>query len=257
MADIIRKEELSAYERWEVPAMDEQRRQQAEPEPEELAVEEPEEEQPQLPTAEEIEEIRNQAFEEGMAEGHQRGYDDGKKLGEEEAREVLDAEMARLQNQQEELQQQQQALQQQVQQFTEMLEFLSQPLQELDDVVEEQLVELSTAIARQVIRRELKTRPDEIIACVREAVSLLPVSSRQIDVYLYPADLPLVHETLKLDDQDGEESRIRLHEDASLTRGGCRVVSNDSHIDASVERRVNAVISRLLGGERSDDSESA
>lgn len=256
MAEIIRKEQLTAFERWEVPAMEE-RRKQEELVQEEMEPEEPEEELPQLPTAEEIEEIRGDAFAEGLAQGHERGYEDGKKLAEEEAKEVLDAEMAKLAEQQQELQQQQQHLQQRAHEFSGMLEFLSQPLYELDEVVEEQLLELSTAIARQLIRRELKTHPDEIIAVVREAISLLPVSSRKIDVYLHPEDLPLVHDTLPVDSGHEEESRIHLHEDAALTRGGCRVVSNDSHIDASVERRINAVISQVLGGERNDDSEPA
>lgn len=254
MAEIIRKEELTAFQRWEVPAMEEKRKQQ------ELAqqeAEEAEEEQLQLPTAEEIEEIRSDAFAEGLAQGHERGYEDGKKLAEDEAKEALDAKLAELEQQQQELQEEQarlqQQLQQQVKEFTDMLEFLSQPLQELDDAVEEQLVELSTAIAQQLIRRELKTHPDEIIAVVRDAIGLLPVSSRQIDVYLHPEDLPLVQETLFPEPEPEEESRIHLHEDAALTRGGCRVVSNDSHIDASVERRINAVVTQVLGGERSDD----
>jgi flagellar assembly protein FliH len=238
--------------------MEEKRKQEELARQEAEAVEE--EEIPQLPTAEEIEEIQNDAFAEGLAQGHERGYEDGKKLAEDEAKEVLDAKLAELEQQQQELQQEkaqlQQQLQQQVRDFSDMLEFLSQPLQELDDVVEEQMVELSTAIARQLIRRELKTHPDEIIAVVRDAIALLPVSSRKIDVYLNPEDLPLVKETLHPDPEAEEESRIHLHEDASLTRGGCRVVSNDSHIDASVERRINAVITQVLGGERDEDSDA-
>ena len=38
-----------------------------------------------------------------------------------------------------------------------------------------------------------------------------------------------------------------------LSRGGCRVSTDTSRIDATVENRVNAVIAEVLGGERDVD----
>ena len=46
----------------------------------------------------------------------------------------------------------------------------------------------------------------------------------------------------------------RIVEDPVLTRGGCRVESESSQIDARLETRIGAVVSRLLGGERSEDA---
>lgn len=253
MVEIIRKEQLTSVERWEIPAMEDPRRKKAEVKPVEEVIEEPEEPVPQLPTVEEIEAIRSEAFAEGLAQGHERGYNDGKQLGQDEAKEILDAELANLAEQRQELLQQQQELENRAREFSDMLQFLQHPLHELDEVVEEQLVELATTIAKQIIRRELKTSPDEVVAVVREALALLPVSNRKVDVFLNPEDIPLVEATVHPQPEHEEESRIHLHEDASLTRGGCRVVSNDSHIDASVERRINAVATQVLGGERNDD----
>ncbi len=45
----------------------------------------------------------------------------------------------------------------------------------------------------------------------------------------------------------------RIQDDPTLTRGGCRVETNTSSIDASVERRLGAVIAKVLGDERKED----
>jgi len=58
-------------------------------------------------------------------------------------------------------------------------------------------------------------------------------------------------------DDDGEELRWRIVEEPTLTRGGCRVESEDSRIDATVEARLGALIARALGGEREEDAAPA
>jgi flagellar assembly protein FliH len=46
------------------------------------------------------------------------------------------------------------------------------------------------------------------------------------------------------------EQSWQIVEDPAMTRGGCRVRSEQSRVDASVEARLNAVIANVLGDER-------
>jgi flagellar assembly protein FliH len=45
-------------------------------------------------------------------------------------------------------------------------------------------------------------------------------------------------------------------EDPLITRGGCKVDTEVSYIDATVENRLAAVIATLFGGEREQDKNS-
>jgi flagellar assembly protein FliH len=49
----------------------------------------------------------------------------------------------------------------------------------------------------------------------------------------------------------------RIVEDPLITRGGCKVDTEVSHIDATVENRLAAVIATLFGGEREHDCKDA
>lgn len=127
---------------------------------------------------------------------------------------------------------------------------LSMPLLDLDKQVVDELVELSMAVVRQLVRRELKISPGEVVAVVKEALSLLPVTSGDVRLELHPEDAALVRSALL--GQDGE-APWQIVEDPVLSRGGCRVSTNTSRIDATVENRINAAIAAVLGGERQVD----
>ncbi len=177
---------------------------------------------PKPPTAEEIEAIRQAAHAEGLEAGRREGLA--------AAQAEINARAQRL----EQL----------------MLEF-AEPLRLVDERVETELVELVIAIARQVIRRQLNIDPGEVVGLVREALSALPAAARRIQVFLHPEDAALVRESLEMGSD--EDRRWQIVEDPMLSRGGCRLSSEHSQIDASVEKRLNAVIAELLGGVRRDD----
>jgi flagellar assembly protein FliH len=128
----------------------------------------------------------------------------------------------------------------------ELLGLLAEPLAALDDTVLEQVSQLAGAMARQVVRRELRTDPQQIIAVIRETLSLLPVAAREVRLHLHPEDAALVRERLA---EPNAERAWSLVEDPVIGRGGCRVTSENSSIDAQVER-LGAAIAAALGEER-------
>lgn len=174
------------------------------------------------PTVKEIEQIHDQAYQEGFAQGNKEGKETGKK-----------------------------EIQSQVQRLVDIVNALNKPLEEMDDDVVDELVTLSLTIAQHIIRREIKTDPGEIVAVVRDALSKLPVASRNIVLFLHPDDAAIVKETLSVAD---EAPSWKISEDPAIERGGCRVVTDTSLVDATVEKRMAAIVAELMGGEREDDN---
>ena len=130
-----------------------------------------------------------------------------------------------------------------------LLTALAMPLSNLDQQVVDELVQLSMSVVKQLVRRELKISPGEVVAVVREALSLLPAAA-DITLELHPEDASLIREALV---HTGTESSWNIIEDPLLTRGGCRVLTSQSRIDATVEKRINSVIAEVMGGERKMD----
>lgn len=176
-------------------------------------------------TAQQLSQIHKEAYDEGFAMGQQAGLQAG-----------------------------QQEITRRVGQLENMLQMLAEPLQQMDDDVVFQVSELAVAIAKQIIRRELHIDPGQIVAVIREAVNALPVTARKVTLYIHPDDVVMVRETFALGDKsDHDEIKWRIIEDPMLTRGGCRIHSENSSIDATVETHLNRIINTILGGERETD----
>lgn len=184
---------------------------------------------PRLPTAEEIEAIQRAAFEEARELGLRQGHAEGLASGQ--------AEIAR-----------------RAATLERLISALARPFDELDAQVEHELVQLAITLAQALVRRELRLDPGQVVAVVQEALAALPVASRKVRVCLHPEDLPLVAEALPGHNADDVDADWRLQEDLSLRRGDCRIQSEHSLIDASMEKRLAAVVAQLAGGEREDDA---
>lgn len=126
---------------------------------------------------------------------------------------------------------------------------LARPLDELDTEVETELTRLALAIAKHLVRRELKIDPAQIIGIIRSTVRLLPLSARNIRIHLHPDDAAIVREKLA---RGSGEQEWQLAEDPLMARGGCRLTTDTSSIDARFEAGVAAVLSGLLGDERAE-----
>ena len=176
-------------------------------------------------TAETIEKIQKQAYKEAYDEGLANGYKEGITKSKTE-------------------------LEPHIQLLKNALNELSKPFAQLDQEVELQLTELAIIIARQLVRREIKTDPGQVIAIVREAILALPSAAKKVYVHLHPEDLELVKSKLTASEP---ESYWRLMEDPTLSRGDCKVMTDSSTIDATVERRLSSLVANLLGGEREQD----
>jgi flagellar assembly protein FliH len=132
----------------------------------------------------------------------------------------------------------------------ELLDLQARPLARLDAEIEQQLAELAVAIARQLLRRELRIDPSQVIGVVRETVGLLPAAARDVRVVLHPEDAALVREKLAAPHM---QVAWQLVEDPMLARGDCRVATDTALIDARMESRLAGAIASVLGDERAQE----
>lgn len=176
-------------------------------------------------TVAEIEEVERRAYDEAFARGREEGLAAARAATEQQLKQ-LQAQVVRLEA---------------------MFDTFGAPLKAMSAEVEQQLLSLAMAIARQLVRRELKTDPAQVIAIIRETVSLLPASARDVRVHLHPEDATIVRERLAATTSDRAWTIL---EDPVMTRGGCKVTTDNALIDARIETRLNEVISAMLGDDR-------
>ena len=191
----------------------------------------PLDDKPGLLTAAQLAEIHKKAHDEGFEQGRRAGQEYGHREGLEEARSEARTRVERL---------------------DQILAVLDRPFEQLDQQVETEVVTLVISMVRQLIRREVKLDPGQVVGVVREALGVLPVSSRNIRVMLHPEDAELVREAYALGEH---EQQWQIVEDPVIQRGGCRIHTDSSQIDATLDSRLSSLIAPLLAGERARDAE--
>jgi flagellar assembly protein FliH len=134
----------------------------------------------------------------------------------------------------------------------QLIDFLEHPFKSLNEEVEQQLSQVAVSLAQQLVRRELKIESGEIVGLIRDLVELLPGNARGIRIFLHPEDAILVRDALLIE-ADNEERSWKLIEDAMITPGGCKIKSESSNINATLENRLAALASSVLGGKREED----
>lgn len=245
--DRIPSSDLTAYERWELPLLDERGN--------EVWVRDDEVDLKPL-TAQDLEDIRREALEDGLREGRETGYKEGFEKGHAEGRKAghseghqqgeaagreeghaatrteVEAGLGRLQ--------------------TLMAEMLD-PLERHTEALETALLNLTLSLTRAVVHRELKLDSSQIRSVLKQALAALPSQDEAIRIHVNPADSEWVREVASR-----FEAGARIVEDEAVLAGGCRVESRSSLVDFTVEKRfqkaVQAMLDRQLQTGASGDS---
>ncbi len=119
---------------------------------------------------------------------------------------------------------------------------LARPLNDLDHLVENDLLELAAALARQILHRELENDPGQIVSAVQDCLDVLPSSARDVTLHLSPADAAFIQEHFSGD----TERAWRIAECASLNPGELRVTSESSQIDGQLPTRLAEIIANSV-----------
>lgn len=228
---IISKDSLGAYQRWQLDSFDER---QPDPDPElelepQSAVVEQDMSHLTWPTAEEIEQIQQQAHEDGLAAGREEGLAAGRRDGYEagyrdgcgDGRERSLAELAQLQ---------------------QLMAALDEALARFDQELGEDILGLTISIARQVTRNALNFRPEALLPIIREAIASLPQPNHHAQLILHPDDAALVRPMME---NELPHAHCRIVEDGHIERGGCRIKTEASDVDATLQGRWSKVLATL------------
>lgn len=221
VTDLIRARDVRGFESWALPSFDPPKPEpEPEPEPEPPEMEEVPLEEIQPLTLEELESIRQEAYNEGFAIGEKEGFHSTTLKVRQEAETALAAKIASLEL---------------------LMANLFEPIAEQDTQIEKSLVDLVQHITKQVIKRELAIDSTQIEHVMRDALKLLPLGVENVRLYVNPQDFAQVKAL-----RERHEETWRIVEDESLLPGGCRVETEHSRIDASVESRVTQVMAKLF-----------
>ena len=155
---VIPKEQLTAFERWELASFDQ---------PLEIKNQPASQAEIALATAAELENIQRQAHQEGYAIGHQAGYEEGIQQARVEAEQIH----ALMQN-------------------------LQVELNQVDQQVAQSLLDLSLEIAKKMVQSTLHANPDVILNVVSEAIGNLPHFNQNAHLILHPDDAELVRKQM-------------------------------------------------------------
>jgi len=170
---------------------------------------------PVRPPEEELASIRAQAH----AEGHAAGLASGLAAG---AREIADLSL--------------------------LLGRLREVMEDHEQALADDVMGLAIELSRQILRHALHVHPEVVLPVIREAIASLPQGSQHPRLLLHPQDAALVRSVL--DANQLTPAPWRIVEDARLERGGCRIETATSELDASLGARWKAVIAALGREER-------
>ena len=118
-------------------------------------------------------------------------------------------------------------------------------VQEMERQLEPLYVGLITECCEKIIGQELQQNPQAILGVVRNALAHAR-QQREILVRINPADADVLQKNRnRLLEILARAQSVEIREDASVTRGGCVVVTELGTIEASLERQLEALASAL------------
>lgn len=175
-------------------------------------------------TAEQLQQIATQAEEEGRERGYQEGLQEGFAEGETNG-------LAK--GEQKAYSETKAALEDQKQRFQQIADALLDPLATQDSRLENIVLDMAVHLAKHLLNRELTEDPSSLFHLVERAVNALPAGAKNIRIFLHPNDVELAQETFA-----NLGRNWTFFADAKMSRGGCRLETDQSLVDYSVEQRL-------------------
>jgi flagellar assembly protein FliH len=158
-----------------------------------------------------LERVREQAYHEGLAAGR------------EQARAQIDQQRADLEA---------------------LIAGVNELMQNFEHTLANDVVSISLELAKLIVRQSIRINPEIVLPVVRDAIANLPGMAEQTVIVLHPADAALFR---RLSEGDPGLAALpwKLMEDAQVERGGCRLETPSTEVDATLETRWRRVIASL------------
>lgn len=226
MSNVIPKEQLSAYQRWELASFDAP----PPPTPEEILarLEKGNQEARLAAYTAGLEEGRAAGFEQGQSEGLQqglvRGHEQGYAQGLQEGRAQGADEVAR---------------------FRQIAQLFNTEIAQASENMASEVLDLALNLTKAMLKNALEVRPELVLPVISDAIHHLPTVKQPARLYLHPADAEI---TRTIMGDELRQSGWTIVEDAHIERGGCKIDTPTNQVDASINTRWQR-ISAALGKE--------
>jgi flagellar assembly protein FliH len=167
----------------------------------------------------------NEIYLQTKEEGHAAGFQEGHTAGHQEGRQLAETEVKA-----------------EVENMHILLSALNKELNEIDQAVAQDLLTLALNLSKKMTSKALQVHPELIIPIVQEAMKHLPHTSHPPHLILHPDDADLIRKYLS--DQQSQ-SDWEICEDEQIEKGGCRIKTSGSEIDASTPTRWQRILSTI------------
>lgn len=210
MSKVIPKEQLTAYQRWELAAFEEEAAAKlVMPAPAHNQSGGDSTEKLVLPTAAEVERLHQEAWQEGynlgLEEGRKAGYEAGRQAGEEHVR-----------------------------QLRALADAIESGRLHQDEEVAREVLALALTVAQQVVRRAISVKPELILDAIKEALLSLPALNGHHKIATHPDHVEIVRDWLA---QEHGHLSWKVVQDAQMEPGSFRFESTYSELDGSLRTR--------------------
>ncbi|HEX4234534.1 MAG TPA: FliH/SctL family protein [Caldimonas sp.] len=126
-----------------------------------------------------------------------------------------------------------------------LVKSIGEQLDALQQEMARGVADAAAALARQVLRSELATRPEAVAAVAEQAIDALLLSARHIVLRVHPDD----HALIAGHSAEAIAARgARVVSDPQIQRGGCRVDSDIGLVDATIDERWRRAVAALGSG---------
>lgn len=169
------------------------------------------------PTAEELERLHLESRQEGYETGRREGWEAGYREGLVQAQ----AEAERLRG---------------------LADTLAAALRDVEQELGQELLALALDISKQMLRQALKVKPELLLPVVRSAIESLPHHAQHPHLHLHPEDAALVRRMLET---ELPHAGWKVVEDMRIARGGCRIETTTSELDATLPGRWQRIAAAL------------
>lgn len=207
-----------------------------------IEVEDEEEEIKPL-TAEEIEQIRQDAYDEGFAQGKEEGFIKGEEEGLQQGH-AQGLQQGHDEGFQTGLAQGQEEVNILITRWNQLSHQLFHPLEKLDKVAEQQLLNLAVMLAETVIRHESKVNKEALFSVLDEAIASLPFNTEFAEIHMHPEDIELLKQVY--DEETLIEKQWIIKEEPGYKIGDVIVMTPNSLIDRTVKQRIKQTLDKFI-----------
>jgi flagellar assembly protein FliH len=130
----------------------------------------------------------------------------------------------------------------------EFVKFMS-ARKEVFEYIAPDIMEISVAVAKKIIKKELESDPQIIINTIVDVLKTVSKNEPKVTIRVKPQSVEFIKDTLpNVTYQYGIESKINIIAAPAIEDGGCIFQTGNGIVDASIDTQLEIIKKALIGG---------